>query len=214
MATFVESFILLSIGAVISFFLGSWLTNRWQDRRKELEIKVDVTSKMTEVLAYTMANSILSAQRKINHSNAAKIDAEDDESLRKFYVDVNVIRSKLASYFSEPKILEEWKKYYEALLAFRYLSKVYSFENTTDEEKNDLKKRLDATRKYFSDHKETERNYFSGRGGIDWNHFTTQMKFDKNLWGDVANLFSYRSIEIEKEVFNLPVKVFSKWWEL
>jgi hypothetical protein len=197
---------LISVG--VSAGLSAWLTHflanrrrkreiEVENRRKELEIKVDITSKMTEVIAYTMANSLLSTQRKITDSNSEKIKAEDDESLRKFYVDVNVINSKLESYFSEPKINEKWVRYYETLLAFRYFSKDYSFEHTTDEQKNGIKFRAEAIRKYFSDRK-----------GIDWDRFTTQTAFDRELWGDVANLFSHRGNEIIKEVFNLLIKVF------
>jgi hypothetical protein len=40
---------LLVIGGVISVGLGTWLTNRWQNHRKELEVKVDIVSKMLEV---------------------------------------------------------------------------------------------------------------------------------------------------------------------
>ena len=41
--------VLLVIGALISGVLVAWLSNRWQNHRKELEVKVDIVSKMLEV---------------------------------------------------------------------------------------------------------------------------------------------------------------------
>lgn len=50
MATFEESFVyplyLLLIGAGASVGIGTWLSHWLENRRKELEIKVDLASKM------------------------------------------------------------------------------------------------------------------------------------------------------------------------
>jgi hypothetical protein len=210
------------VSAVLGVVLGAWLShffakrrmndeNEVKKRNKEQEIKDDVTSKMTEVISYTMTNSLLSTQRMIMDSNSEKIKAEDDESFRKFQVDVNAISLKLESYFSEPEIKKKWVRYHQALLAFRYFSKDYSFEHTTEQQKNGFKFCLEAVKKYFSDHKEIERKYFSDQEKkINWDHLTTEMAFDKQLWGNLANLFWYRGNEIIKEVSNLPIKDFYK----
>src|SRR5215216_2465278 len=56
MATFEESFlyplVLLLIGAGLTSLLIPWFTKRWEDRKKELEIKVDIASKIAEVMAF------------------------------------------------------------------------------------------------------------------------------------------------------------------
>ena len=65
-----------------------------------MRFKVDITSKMTEVIAYQKANALISTDCKI------KVRKEDDtkitatgENLRNWYVDVNIISSKLQVLF-------------------------------------------------------------------------------------------------------------------
>jgi hypothetical protein len=198
------------VSGALAVVLGAWLNHFFAKRRmndeykvkkrdKELEIKVELTSKMTEVISYTMANSILSTQRMITASNSEKIKAEDDESFRKFQVDANAISSKFGSYFAETGINEKWMWCHEVLLAFRYLSKDYSFEHATEQQKNGFKFRLEVVKKYFSDHKE-----------IDWDRFTTQEPFDKELWGNVAQLVANRGYEIIREISKLHIQDFYK----
>jgi gas vesicle protein len=198
------------VSAALGAVLGAWLNhffakrrmndeNEVKKRNKEQEIKDDITSKMTEVISYTMTNSLLSTQRMITDSNSEKIKAEDDESFRKFQADVNAISSKLQSYFPETGISDKWARYYEVLLAFRYLSKDYSFEHVTDEQKNGFKFRSEAIKKYFTDHEK-----------IDWNRFTTQMTFHKELSGNVAQLVANRGYEIIREISNLHIKDYYK----
>ena len=52
--------VLLVIGALISGVLVAWLSNRWQNHRKELEVKVDIVSKMLEVYGSVAAKTFLS----------------------------------------------------------------------------------------------------------------------------------------------------------
>jgi len=67
MATFEETFvyplILLLIGAGVSGVLVAWLTNRWQNHRKELEIKVDIASKIAEAVGNHLANTNIIVNR-------------------------------------------------------------------------------------------------------------------------------------------------------
>ena len=70
MATFEESFlyplILLLVGAGITSLLIPWFTKRWEDRKKELEIKVDIASRMAEAIGTNWATyrSCLTAEKK------------------------------------------------------------------------------------------------------------------------------------------------------
>jgi hypothetical protein len=211
LATFEEGFLypfyLLLIGGLVSVGLGTWLAH-WlesrrkkreievENRRKELEIKVDITSKMTEAIAYQKANALISTDRKI------KVRKEDDkiaatgENLRNWYVEVNIISSKLQTYFPEICIRDKWEGYYLILLAFTNVSRDYFFEDSTDDQKRGFQNRLKIIRDYFPDHEE-----------INWDRFTTETTFDRDLWGDVGNLIFRRGDEIVKEVLKLPIKV-------
>jgi hypothetical protein len=213
-ATFDEAFLyplyLLLIGAVASVGLGTWLTH-WlenrrkkreievDNRRKEMEIKVDIVSKMTDVIAYQKANALISIDRKI------EVRKEDDEiaatgvNLRKWYVDANIISSKLQTYFPETGLREKWEWYYLILLAFTNVSRDYFLEHTADEHNRGFKHRLESIRDYFSNEKEVV---------VDWSRFTTQMTFDKELWGDVGNLILKRGDEIVRDVLKSHIRAF------
>jgi hypothetical protein len=192
-------------GAVVAM-LGAWSNHFFAIRRmndeyklkkrdKELGIKVELNSKMTEIINYTIASSLLSTQRRITGSNSEKIKVEDDENFKKFLVDANAISLKLGAYFAETDIREKWTQYHKVLLAFRYLSKDYSFDHTTKDQIEGFKFRRETLRKYFSNHDE-----------IDWDRFTTQETFDEELWVNVAQLVSNKGYEIINEVSNLHIK--------
>jgi hypothetical protein len=53
---------LLLIGAGLSSLLIPWFTNRWQDHRKKLEIKVDIASKMAQATGPLLANAAISTR--------------------------------------------------------------------------------------------------------------------------------------------------------
>lgn len=168
-----------------------------ENRRKEMEIKADIVLKMSEVIDYQKINAIISTDRKI------KVRREDDEiaatgkNLREWYVDANKISSKLQTYFPETGLREKWEWYYQTLLAFTNVSRDYFFEDSTHEQRSAFQKRLKIIRDYFSDDKQ-----------IDWDRFTTQMTFDNVLWGDVGNLFSKRGDEIVGDVLKSPIRAF------
>lgn len=48
---------LLLIGAGVSSLLIPWFTNKWQDHRKELEIRVDIASKIAESVGNHIGNA-------------------------------------------------------------------------------------------------------------------------------------------------------------
>jgi hypothetical protein len=105
--TFWESFWLLLIGAVISFVLGTWLTKRWQNNMKKLDIKVDIGSKIAEFVSYQTAKTTISTKRRKETFTDADKD-EYFEDMREGYVDFSIIRSKLESYFPNLGIRERW----------------------------------------------------------------------------------------------------------
>jgi hypothetical protein len=213
MATFEESFVyplyLLLIAAGASVGIGTWLSH-WlesrrmereievENRRKELEIKVDLASKMFEVISYQEANSNASVDRR---KKTFDDDLEDYyKNVRKWYMDVNIISSKLEAYFAETTIRETWEKYYIALLNYSNASADYFYEDITGERKNILKDRLEQIREYFSkDTNDME---------IDWNRLTTDITYDEEQWRRVGYLISRRGDEIAREVLKLPIKAF------
>jgi len=201
MATFEESFlyplVLLLIGAGVSGVLVGWLTNRWQDRRKEREFEVDIASKMTEIKSYIIGEAASLSRKRKDTLTADDKDARYEKE-NKWFVDINIIRSKLESYFPETGIKERWDDYCVVLKAVYDVSwHYYSLERAENFGGGDLKYYLEVIRKYFSDTKE-----------IEWDSLTPDMPFPSRLWGNVTITVAIRGDELIKDLLKLQVKPF------
>jgi hypothetical protein len=220
MATFEESFlyplILLLIGAGLSGGLVTLLSHTLEMRRKvreemiqrlsrdlemeverkrkELEIKTEVVSRMAEIIAYHIAEGVISNLKRKDSLNEVDIDAQH-EKLKKGLVDGNIIRSKLESYFSEADIIQKWDDYFVVLQSFYIASSRYFLK---DANKNPtLKSNLDLIR-----------NYFRGNEVVDWGRLTPDIPFDPELYNEVTHAVGVRGDEIIKELLKLKVKDF------
>jgi hypothetical protein len=199
MATFEESFlyplVLLLIGAGVSGLLVARLTTRWQDHRKKLEIKVDIASKMSELIADMMSDTVLYSYREYQ-----TIDVTEDkvwqESRKKLVIDANIIRSKLESYFSGADIKHRWEDYFSVLQSFETFSRyLFLVEKPTADKEGILKNIVKDIEIYFSDNEQ-----------INWDRVTT--KSPLNQWFEITDLINKRGDEIIKDVLKLPMKVF------
>jgi hypothetical protein len=215
----VHPLFLLSIGAGASVGIGSLFTHilesrrkevefdvqdRWkkqeitvENRRKELEIKADLATKMYEVIAYQEANAFVSKERELEEWDRAEEEAYF-ERIRKSYMDVNMISSKLATYFPKSTIQDKWEKYYIPVFAFSNITDTYFFKDISKEQKEGFERHVKLIRDYFSDDTKIDPK--------DWDRFTTQMKIDEKLWLNVGELISHRGIDIVKEVLNLRIE--------
>lgn len=193
---FVQSVILLVIGVGVSSiplaFLTHWLDGRRRQRdiqvenlrrdreiavernRKELEIKTDIASKIVQTVSYQLAN----LQSSVGNEKAIPTDVFD-ENIRKFYVDANIIRSMLQTYFSKTDLtqkmdlIQKWGDYTRALISFSVVSSKYLLKNPTIEERENLKYNLDEIRKYSKDNEK-----------IDWTRLTADLTYEGALRAD------------------------------
>lgn len=134
MATFEESFlyplILLLVGPVITSLLIPWFTKKWEDRKKKLEIKVDIVSKMSESMGSQMGESIYSRKR-IKDTLTDADEKALNEKLTKFASDAIIISIKLESYFSGTGIRERLNVYSVILNEYIYASFAYTLKDPT-----------------------------------------------------------------------------------
>lgn len=80
-AFFEYPLVLLGIGAVLSFGLGTWLTKRWEDRRKEVDIKVEIVSKMDEAVTRRISKAF-SLTSTLQKTLNAEEEADEVEKLK------------------------------------------------------------------------------------------------------------------------------------
>jgi hypothetical protein len=199
MATFEEGFvyplILLLVGAGVTSLLIPLFTKKWEDRKKKLEIRVDITSKMAEAVAYQVANAVFAIERRKN-----KFDDDETETfyedMRKWYVDISTIGSKLDSYFSEAGLSGRWRNFCISLETINIALRLYFLEARSEYENTNLKSYLAELRNYLSDDKKA-----------DWDRLTTQMIFDPNLWNAILNVLIDQGEKMLKHVSKLPIKI-------
>jgi hypothetical protein len=196
MATFDEvlghPLTLLLIGAGVSSVLIPWFTNKWQDHRKKLEIKVDIASRMAEEISYQVANAVMAVDLK----KQAYTDAEKNahwENDRKWFININVIRSKLQSYYPDTDIAERWDRYTLCLADIKDATQDY-FDQDPEANRR-LKEQLARIKDYFSDNE-----------SISWNDISEA--FDEDLWFDVIILARSSGDEIVRDVIESSIKIF------
>src|SRR5919201_1759640 len=186
MATFYEILVhplfLLLIGAGVSGGLVTWLSNWWQDRRKQQELKVDhqrkeldakmdIVSKMTEIINYQRANALLAIGYKKTVTQA-EVDGYY-ENLKKWYVESSLVSSKLQTYFPDADIRERWERYYfRALTPFSDAVTVYfsetSLKRPDAERWKEVRYILNEIRDYFSDNKDIDWDRLLSSSSGDW----------------------------------------------
>jgi hypothetical protein len=222
MATFQENFlyplILLLVGAGVSGVLVAWLTNWWQDRRRErdievernkkaLEIKVDIASKMAEIIASAFATVELVIIRKKQISTPAEKDAADEDT-KKLIAGAYVVQSMLKCYSSEETINQEWSNYSTALTSLRRASSLYFFKDRNPDETGMLRKELEEIKKYFS--KKNLINFPDKNKMINWEGLTTANTFTFNheLWMDVDTKIRDQGDKIIEDFLKSRIKGF------
>lgn len=130
---------------------------------------------MAEVISFQFANAYAAIQRKKNTFTDAENDAYH-EDFKEWYVDANIVSSKLESYFSGTDISERWHDYRDTLFSYGRASRQY-FYKAPSEEKKDQQYHLDRIRAYL------DKRYL--------NMERLTMTYDEKLWDNVAdNLYS------------------------
>jgi len=206
---FVYPLYLLFIGAGVSdglvALLGHYLEGRRrerefavEDRKKELDIKVDIASKMSEAMGHLMASASIAKDLEIKTHPELKSEGFY-ENLKKWSVDSNIIASKLESYFPEG-IKGRWKGYVDVLVAFYWITAYYYLKDLSKEDKDEFRFGLEFLKDYFKDSKQIEPK--------KWHRFTMELNIDENLWNEVRTLILQSGDEIIKDVLKLAIKAF------
>jgi hypothetical protein len=221
MATFEEGFlyplVLLLIGAGITSLLIPWFAKRSENRKKELEIKADIVSKMAEIMGSAIGHSFFIYLREKTISTPAEKEAVD-EVVKKIVTDAYKVDALLTSYSSEENIIKAWRDYEDVIVAFRFASSLYFNEDRSDDEKRDLVKALGSIKKYFSDNNLPD---FSDDIKIKWERLTTDKTFDSKLWTLDYNLWKEVTCKLSDQgdkitgaflTSRIKIRINRHWW--
>ena len=117
MDIFSHPLFLLLVGALVSGLLIPWFTSRWQNHQKELELKTQLATDITE----TVTAFVLAIQ--FAELGAVGQSQEDfDAGYRDWEIRNAVISSKLRVYFPDPELRDEWSRFARFATDFYALS--------------------------------------------------------------------------------------------
>lgn len=115
-STLQHPLLLLIVGALISSYIIPFYTKAWQDHQKELELKTDLVSEISDAIASLLTKTQVK-KAVANTAYAEFYNAyEDWESSRA------IIQSKLNAYFSNSDLSPLWSNYSLILTDFTFLS--------------------------------------------------------------------------------------------
>ena len=96
--------VIVVIGAVISGLIISPITDRWQNRQKELQIRVNLVRRISRTIMGRMTKIELGVPAK----RLEELNKESNDEYMKFKVDSAVIGTELDSYFPNQEIGKKW----------------------------------------------------------------------------------------------------------
>jgi hypothetical protein len=201
MATFEEGFlyplILLIIGALISGVLVAKLTNRWENNKKKLDIKVDIVSKMDETITHQIGNAVLLvSQKKVSLGENAQ--NAHLENMHKWYtLEAKGIESKLGNYFPETNLKDRWNSYAHTLISFGNALFLYLFES--DHHKKRVKPYLDDIIEYIK-----------STGNKAYRDLAKDLtsNFNNELVTDIIAMFYVEGDNMKRDIMKSPIKIF------
>jgi hypothetical protein len=110
-----NQFFLLIIGGILTGLLVPYITTQWQNHEKELEIKTNLVSEISEsVTRMLMAIQFVEVSQSRGINNSLKNEEYDNE-YRDWKINSDVIQSQINAYFPSIDIDENWKKFSNAV---------------------------------------------------------------------------------------------------
>ena len=127
--------LLLVVGAALSGLLIPYITAQWQNHEKELELKTNLVTRISEALSRVPTTAQFSATNRTDQ-------AEYLQAYYEWETTQSSIGSYLRAYFPNTPIGEEWDKYANITTSFVRLAAINPLQ-----EKQQL---VDQIQKYFS----------------------------------------------------------------
>ena len=181
-----------------------------ENRKKELEIKVDIVSKMAEICGSALGPSYFIYLREKTISTPAEKEAVN-EVTNKILTDVFKVYTLLRSYKSEENIIKAWEDYERVLVRLTFASSFYLHKDRSPDEKVKLASLLIEINKYLSNNNLIDD--FSDDIKKKWERLTTDKTltelwtFDSNLWEEVADKLSNQGDKIIENFLNSCIKI-------
>lgn len=121
--------VLLAAGAIATSLIFPYVTRRWEDRKKTLEIKVKIITKMTETVATALAKSPILSNQTLE-SRKQKWDDFHEDFLLPWLKEALKIKAELKAY-TNGLLEDDWDNLLNTL--FLYVNLSYHFRFLPDD---------------------------------------------------------------------------------
>jgi hypothetical protein len=119
---FFAPLVLLVVGAILTGLLVPYVTRRWQDHQKELELKADLLARMSEAVTRVITHAWfreLGGKEELSQTDREEFDWRYGE----WEVETRVIQAQFEAYFARsPDIARHWATYCDLLRELHHLS--------------------------------------------------------------------------------------------
>jgi hypothetical protein len=116
--------LLLIVGAVISGLLVPSITSQWQNYQKELEIKSNLTGKISEALS-----RMIVAIQGVEIQPETVITQEYNDEFREWQISSSIIASQVRTYYpDQPELVQQWNN------LSKLIDEFYALPGTPDPE--------------------------------------------------------------------------------
>jgi len=188
-----QPFLLLIATGAISHYLIPKITKRWQDQQKEIELKTNFISEISE----SVLKMILAVQFAEVHSKS-QTQEQYSAAYREWEIEKAIIGSKIRGYFPNTTLGQDWDEYADIV------TEVYALSGTTDTAfRNDRLKGL---------------NLYFDNAAIDWEslekHHLKEGGFNKfqiysKAWFSLRKSTLDRKDALVQEILNSRVALFN-----
>jgi hypothetical protein len=124
--------LLLTAGALISSYLIPSFTRQWQDHQRELELKSELASQITE-----STTSIILAAHIVHIDRSPSEDQRAQQTWREWRIRHAVTGSRLRAYFPNSSLAADWNGFGQELNAFYTINSVVGVSDDPDETMRD-----------------------------------------------------------------------------
>lgn len=185
---------LLVVGAVFASILTPWLTNRWQDHKKALEIKVNLVTRITRLLSEVYAAAVSTTLWRNQQFTAEQFE-EFRSLMSRWHIESNVARSEIQAYLGDTSLKNDFNDHFNLLITW-YGVTVNFFRNAP-KSKELLTRDIEFIKTALTNDKH-----------VDANKITPS--FDEKVVEDISTSLRVRTDSIIDKIINAPFKGFSK----
>ena len=202
--------LLLVVGAAITSYIIPKITNRWQEQRKEIEVKIELTTKMSTLIGDLFGNAAKawSSESGLTQDQIKEALSFIEKWTRKTYA----TRHQLQAYTRSSKLSKQWDWYINILRFYLFASLGY-FDKSPNS-KQSLENSLNDLKEYLKNSDQHLEAPINTQINIDIDTITSA-SYNQKAWMSLGTFLTEIGDETLQEVMNTSFKGLKggrSWW--